>query len=418
MTIEENKETIKRAINLIDNELVTIKRILNKSINKLNLQKHENEYDKLNELKNLFKIYLEKYSFVFSHDIDEKNVNLKIEELNKMLKISKKILNFKFRWFFYNINVYSIFENFTPEISVFLEKLDNEAIIKLNELQTYKDKNIDLKLNKEQNKTYKPMNFDYESIEFKRKEIIDQAENKEFYSHDLYSSYQTIFNNLENILNNNNNNLFEIMKSLKDAAATAIANLSIVGRTQLTSKEKQNINWIIGAYEKAYRIFEKKYDYLMKFVNNKGTEELNKINKKYNLNFNKNNYATNEMIRYSNQLIRNYMITKKEIYQKKVDNYSELKASDVLLENMWRMSLEEIRITYKALLEQYRIRSYYREFDYQTFQNNFIVAIFQILKSRKIINKNETITNQTKNMICNEILVDTIFMETEKGKTL
>ena len=418
MTIEENKETIKRAINLIDNELVTIKRILNKSINKLNLQKHENEYDKLNELKNLFKIYLEKYSFVFSHDIDEKNVNLKIEELNKMLKISKKILNFKFRWFFYNINVYSIFENFTPEISVFLEKLDNEAIIKLNELQTYKDKNIDLKLNKEQNKTYKPMNFDYESIEFKRKEIIDQAENKEFYSHDLYSSYQTIFNNLENILNNNNNNLFEIMKSLKDAAATAIANLSIVGRTQLTSKEKQNINWIIGAYEKAYRIFEKKYDYLMKFVNNKGTEELNKINKKYNLNFNKNNYATNEMIRYSNQLIRNYMITKKEIYQKKVDNYSELKASDVLLENMWRMSLEEIRITYKALLEQYRIRSYYREFDYQTFQNNFIVAIFQILKSRKIINKNETLTNQTKNMICNEILVDTIFMETEKGKTL
>lgn len=418
MTIEENKETIKRAINLIDNELVTIKRILNKSINKLNLQKHENEYDKLNELKNLFKIYLEKYSFVFSHDIDEKNVNLKIEELNKMLKISKKILNFKFRWFFYNINVYSIFENFTPEISVFLEKLDNEAIIKLNELQTYKDKNIDLKLNKEQNKTYKPMNFDYESIEFKRKEIIDQAENKEFYSHDLYSSYQTIFNNLENILNNNNNNLFEIMKSLKDAAATAIANLSIVGRTQLTSKEKQNINWIIGAYEKAYRIFEKKYDYLMKFVNNKGIEELNKINKKYNLNFNKNNYATNEMIRYSNQLIRNYMITKKEIYQKKVDNYSELKASDVLLENMWRMSLEEIRITYKALLEQYRIRSYYREFDYQTFQNNFIVAIFQILKSRKIINKNETLTNQTKNMICNEILVDTIFMETEKGKTL
>lgn len=396
MTIDENKEVLKRAIILIDQEIKENNNVVLIARNGLNAQRHQLENYKLIDLKNLLQKYLRLYSYNFSTIFDNDNENngsisLKIEILNQMLNISKKIYNFKFRYWLYNININNIFENFRPEFPSFLEKLDKAVVNKIQELKILKKQKNTLDVEKN---NYKPMNIDYDIIELKRKEIIDQANSKEFYSHDLYGSYQTIFNELQNLLNNDIKSI-EVMKKLKNASATAIARLSITDRTKLSDKEKQNINWIIGAYEKAYRIYEKKY--------NNPSEILN--------------YTTAEMIKYSNKLIIEYMINNKHIYQTRIDNFSELNVYDILSENIWRMSFEEIKLVYKRILEEYT-KEPYRKYDYYTLQNNFILAIFKIFKSRKFIKKDTSLTPEIKNKICNVILEDKLVIEDEKGKTL
>ena len=386
MTIDESKEVLKRAINTVYYEIREIENIFQKSNNKILSQRKEQEYNKLNDLKNLLKEYLEKYSYVFTYNTNLDNIDDKINFLNQMTDISKKILNFKFRWFFYNINIYNIFENFKPEFSNFIAELDNQVLFKKKELQNLKTKNKETNLKFEKFKEYKPMNINYGKIEEKKQEIINQANSKQFYSHDLY---------------NGDNNLYKIedMKKLYSAAATAIMNLSITSRTQLDPKERQNINWIIGAYEKAYRIFFKKFE----------SSEYSELDYK-------NAYSTTKMIDYSNKLIQHYMLDNKNIYQEEICNYNEMRVSDILSQNIWRMSFSEIKLLYKDLVREFEMESY-KAFDQYTLQNNFICAVFQILKFKKLIKKDEILTNKIKREICSQILEDELLIkEIEKSK--
>ena len=203
------------------------------------------------------------------------------------------------------------------------------------------------------------------------------------------------------IKTNKRNNLYKKKKKKKlySAAATAIMNLSITSRTQLDPKERQNINWIIGAYEKAYRIFFKKFE----------SSEYSELDYK-------NAYSTTKMIDYSNKLIQHYMLDNKNIYQEEICNYNEMRVSDILSQNIWRMSFSEIKLLYKDLVREFEMESY-KAFDQYTLQNNFICAVFQILKFKKLIKKDEILTNKIKREICSQILEDELLIkEIEKSK--
>ena len=86
------------------------------------------------------------------------------------------------------------------------------------------------------------------------------------------------------------------------------------------------------------------------------------------------NYTTAEMIKYSNKLIIEYMINNKHIYQTRIDNFSELNVYDILSENIWRMSFEEIKLVYKRILEEYT-KEPYRKYDYYQTYNNMCLYL-------------------------------------------
>lgn len=288
---------------------------------------------------------------------------------------------------------------------------ENNRILKNQEDQTIK---------KEESKDYKPINLNFKKIDKKRQKV-SKLNSKIIFGDNLYNSYQQIFNELNNLLKNEDNrNVLGTINRLKEACAIAIRDLTIMDKEDLYKKRKQNINWIIGAYEKAYRIFLKKYDLYDEAIykmNERENSELNKISKNFNVDFRKESYSTDEMIKYSNKLIKEYMITKGRNYQSKIDSSSEKGVSDILAEKMCRMSFSEIEFTYKSIKRELQKESD-KYFDYSSFQNNFIVAVFKILKERKQIKRNETLTLQLKSIICHEVLSDRLFIkEIENRKT-
>lgn len=275
-------------------------------------------------------------------------------------------------------------------------------------------------IKKENSKEYKPINLNLKKIDKKRQKV-SKTNSKSISGDNLYNSYQQIFNELNNLLKNEDNrNILGTMNKLKESCAIAIMNLTIIDKENLNKKEKQNISWIIGAYEKAYRIFLKRYDLYDESINKmneRANRELNKISKNFNIDFGKEGYSTDEMIKYSNKLIKEYMITKGRNYQSKIDSFSEKEVSDILAEKMCRMSFSEIEFTYKSIKRELQKESD-KYFDYSSFQNNFIVAVFKILKERKQIKRNETLTLQLKSIICHEVLSDRLFIkEIENRKT-
>ena len=288
---------------------------------------------------------------------------------------------------------------------------ENNRILKNQEDQTIK---------KEKSKEYKPINLNFKKIDKKRQKV-SKLNSKSISGDNLYNSYQQIFNELNNLLKNEDNrNVLGIINRLKEACAIAISDLTIMDKEDLYKKRKQNISWIIGAYEKAYRIFLKRYDLYDEAIykmNERSYKELNKISKDFNIDFRKENYSTEEMIKYSNKLIKEYMITKRRNYQSKIESYSEKEVSDILADEMCRMSLSEIEFTYKSIKRELE-KDTDKYFDCYSFQNNFIIAVFKILKERKQIKRNEILTLQLKSIICQEILLDRLVIkEIDNKKT-
>ena len=275
-------------------------------------------------------------------------------------------------------------------------------------------------IKKENSKEYKPINLNFKKIDKKRQKV-SKSNSKSISGDNLYNSYQQIFNELNNLLKNEDNrNVLGIINRLKESCATAIRDLTIINNEVLNKKSKQNINWIIGAYEKAYRIFLNRYDLYDEAIykmNERSYKELNKISKDFNIDFRKENYSTEEMIKYSNKLIKEYMLTKGRNYQSKIDSSSEKEVSDILADKMCRMSLSEIEFTYKSIKRELE-KDTDKYFDCYSFQNNFIIAVFKILKERKQIKRNETLTLQLKSIICHEVLSDRLFIkEIDNRKT-
>lgn len=275
-------------------------------------------------------------------------------------------------------------------------------------------------IKKENSKEYKPINLNLKKIDKKRQKV-SKLNSKIIFGDNLYNSYQQIFNELNNLLKNEDiRNVLGIINRLKGACAIAIRDLTIMDKEDLNKKRNQNINWIIGAYEKAYRIFLNRYDLYdatINKMNERQLKELNKIIKDFNIDFRKESYSTEEMIKYSNKLIKEYMITKRRIYQSKIESYSEKEVSDILADKMCRMSLSEIEFTYKSIKRELQKESD-KYFDYSSFQNNFIVAVFKILKERKQIKRNVTLTLQLKSIICQEILLDRLVIKEIENKKI
>lgn len=288
---------------------------------------------------------------------------------------------------------------------------ENNRILKNQEDQTIK---------KEKSKEYKPISLNLKKID-KKRQNVSKLNSKIIFGDNLYNSYQQIFNELNNLLKNEDiRNVLGIINRLKGACAIAIMDLTIMDKEDLNKKRNQNINWIIGAYEKAYRIFLNRYDLYdatINKMNERQLKELNKIIKDFNIDFRKESYSTKKMIKYSNKLIKEYMITKGRNYQSKIDSYSEKEVSDILADKMCRMSLSEIEFTYKSIKRELQKESD-KYFDYSSFQNNFIVAVFKILKERKQIKRNVTLTLQLKSIICQEILLDRLVIKEIENKKI
>lgn len=338
-------------------------------------------------------------SVIFENDIDN-NIDYYIEDLNNSLRSGKKILNFKYRYFFrgYNLDEYveEAFKDFSEFITSANERISRE-IIRLKNLKKSNNRKVNVD-NLPQNVVKKPevvrkpvnVKINKKEIENFKNQFIETEEQYDTYITSLLGS---ILNSLEKIDSNVIDNEMQMMYILKKNVSEALYLISISDDDKLLKKR----NWLIGVYNSAYNNLCKKYN---KMNLNDRNEKSAEFEEKNGFMFDISRYSVDVMIEQFNYYIEKYMLDNKELFQREYNNFETKRVTNTILNCIYAMDDDRIKSLYEKLV--FKLRYFPDRYYPDELQHNFVVAVFNLKKSRNEIKFDQELTPEIRSVLINQ----------------
>ena len=220
----------------------------------------------------------------------------------------------------------------------------------------------------------------------------------------------------------NDDNIIYYMEELRRTVAETIAEYLDARKTKydIINPGYDEFTWIISSYESAYKIFVKQMKKMKKADRQRIINEYNKKNKRYP--FNMEDYNTESMLEIANNLLINKMVENKQLYSRKEQpNTDYLSATGLILERATYMTLDKVGEAYGRIYNEYKNSTIDPEYYTYDLQQNFIYAIYELMKKQKMISKDQKCTKQLQQEICKKYLNSPLFEkseENEKGKSM
>lgn len=414
MENENRSQTIRKIINYLKSENNRINDLIvqkeNKSFSLGNTSSLKYSIKKNAELIEMLNYYIDGCQIIDKiinldsyKNIDDNTIDRYIESLNSSLKTGKKILSFKYSYFFkrYSLDEYTeeIYRNFSDFVLTTNDIMSKE-IIKLNNIKENSDRKSTI------DNTSKTDKNNYMNVKLNKKEI-DEFRNQFSKNNDQYDSYiLSLFGSILEILERIDSNIIDdeldMMFSLKQNVSEAIYLISISDNDELLTKR----NWLLGIYNSAYHNLSNKYG---KMNPNDKNDKAVKFEKKHGFSFNIEHYITDNMLEQSNIYIEKYMIDNKEMFQRKNNQIETKSMADIILNCISQMDNNRIISIYNKMVTEFHNNpnNYYPD----KLQNNFVIAIFNLKKNRNEIKFDQELTTEIKNEIINEFGLIDKYME-------
>ena len=265
-------------------------------------------------------------------------------------------------------------------------------------------------------KFYKPINFTKSVLvkEFRKAKEASLKGNYNSFSMRLKDSLFLIQNFTEK---NISDNLINDMSKLKVTVAQTIAYYldADMSKSDIIDSFNYDLSNLIALYSNAYKIFLKQLKKLPRYKKEQLILEYNQSHE--DAFFNEENYAVDAMLELANDIIIDRMIVKRDFYSRsvKVSYYDDILESSTLIINRAKyMSLEKVGEAYRKIDEKYQKEPVFYSYPYEL-QQNFIWAIYVLMIQRKMIDKEQKLTQELQLKICEKYLKTTLIYENIKS---